>query len=100
MTSHPATLQDLCFDGVLSRLCEQRPAVDLRVLPEETVVALWEALLRAGKLTPANLACFTACDNHAAVLERVAAMRLRDPPPLIAGDTRNRWLGEELWRQR
>jgi hypothetical protein len=88
----------LCFDGVLARLCDQKP-VDLSVLPEETVVALWNALLRAGKLTPANLTNFTACSNHSAVLERVAALRLRDPPPLIP-DTRNRWLGDELWRRR
>ena len=65
----------------------------LEGLPEELSIALFEAVLAKGKLTPRVLELFQSL-QHDLVLEQIRALKLQPLPPVLP-TTRNTWLHEK-----
>lgn len=71
-----------------------RSYTSLAPLPPPLVLALLDAVLAAGRLTPASLALFLEADV-ADVDARLAALRVDLPPPVVLSDSTRGWLGYE-----
>lgn len=69
-----------------------RRLISLEGLPEELSLAIFEAILAKGKLTPRLLELFWKAD-HDTVRQRVTALRIQWVPPVLP-TTRNLWLHE------
>ena len=81
-----ASLHDLCVALIADSLCRplRSSAVDLSLLPEESVAAVFEVVYKRGALTPANLAAFLDSE-HDALIDIIRRIRFDVaaalPPP-------------------
>jgi len=94
MRSAVPTLEDLSLFCILENLSLFVQSDLLGHLPEDSLLKLWSAVIRAGALTPESLNAFTRAattsdDLHSAI----DSLSLRDPPPLPAA-TQREWLGQ------